>query len=50
MKMISEIIKELQAAVEKHGDTELFHEDGGCRGYVLSRIMFDENEECIRIQ
>ncbi len=49
MKLVSEIIADLQSMVDKHGDTELFHEDSECQGYVLSEVFYDENEECICI-
>ncbi len=49
MKLVSEIIKELQAMIDEHGDGPLFHEDNGCNGYVLSNVHYDEREECISL-
>ena len=48
--LASEIAKEIEKLVQKHGDGNIFHEDNECNGYDLSEVFYDEREESISIR
>ena len=45
--LVSELIRELQNFLEEYGDAEVWHEDNECQGYSLSRVLCDEDGQCL---